>query len=211
MAQGAMAQGWRRAWLVAMTGSAILVALMSYRYLVPGAPGGGPAILANRATRMGALTLHAGLAATALVLGPWQFLGGLRARWPRLHRWNGTLYVACCLGGGAGGLALAFGTTAGPVASAGFGLLALVWAGVTWRAWRLARAHAYAAHQRWMIRSFALTFAAVTLRLQLPLAGALGLDMALAYPAISFLCWVPNLAVAELLLARRRRPELAAA
>lgn len=206
-----MAQGWRRAWLVAMTASAVLIALVSYRYLVPGAPGGGTAILANRAARLGALTAHAGLAATALLIGPWQFLGGLRARWPRLHRWNGTLYVGCCLAAAVAGLALAFGTTAGPVASAGFGLLALAWAGTTWRAWRLARAHAYAAHRRWMIRSFALTFAAVTLRLQMPLAGALGLDMAVAYPAISFLCWVPNLLAAELYLATRGAPDLVTA
>lgn len=199
-----MSQGWRRAWMVAMTASAVLIALVSLRYLAPGAPGGGPAILANRAAAFGALTLHAGLASLALLLGPWQFLGRLRARRPRLHRWIGTIYVACCIGAAAAGLALAFGTTAGPVASVGFGLLALAWAGATWRAWRLARAHAFAAHQQWMIRSFALTFAAVTLRIQLPLAGALGLDMGVAYPAISFLCWVPNLAVAELYLGARR-------
>jgi uncharacterized membrane protein len=199
-----MAQGWRKTWLVAMTVSAVLIALVSVRYLVPGAPGGGPAILANRAAAFGALTLHAGLASTALLLGPWQFFGFLRARWPRLHRWIGTAYVACCLGAAAAGLALAFGTTAGPVASVGFGLLAVAWAAATWRAWRLARGHAFAAHQRWMIRSFALTFAAVTLRIQLPLAGALALDMAIAYPVISFLCWVPNLVVAELYLGARR-------
>jgi hypothetical protein len=62
-----------------------------------------------------------------------------------------------------------------------------------------------------MIRSFALTLAAVTLRLQMPAAFILGLDMAVAYPAIAFLCWVPNLAIAELVLARRRSGLAAAA
>jgi hypothetical protein len=58
-------------------------------------------------------------------------------------------------------------------------------------------------HRAWMIRSFALTFAAVTLRLYLPLAAVLSLDFVDAYRAISFLAWVPNLVVVELYLRRR--------
>ena len=53
-----------------------------------------------------------------------------------------------------------------------------------------------------MTRSFALTYAAVMLRIYLPLAMIVGLDFAQAYPAIAWLCWVPNLAVAQLLIAR---------
>jgi hypothetical protein len=55
-----------------------------------------------------------------------------------------------------------------------------------------------------MIRSFALTFAAVTLRLYIPASEALGLAFEPAYLAIAFLCWVPNLAAAELDLAATR-------
>jgi ABC-type spermidine/putrescine transport system permease subunit II len=62
----------------------------------------------------------------------------------------------------------------------------------------------FAAHRRWMIRSFALTFAAVTLRLYLPLGFLLPVSFDDAYRVISFLCWVPNLLAAEWLL--RRRP-----
>ena len=51
-----------------------------------------------------------------------------------------------------------------------------------------------------MIRSFALTFAAVTLRLYLPLVPLLGISFVDGYRAISFLAWVPNLIVAELYL-----------
>jgi hypothetical protein len=56
-----------------------------------------------------------------------------------------------------------------------------------------------------MIRSYALTFAAVTLRLYLPMALMASLDGLASYRAIAFLCWVPNLIVAELWL-RRDRP-----
>ncbi len=64
-------------------------------------------------------------------------------------------------------------------------------------------------HQRWMVRSFALCFAAVTLRLYLGAAMAGGLVYAQAYPVISFLCWVPNLVVAEIgirVFLNRQRP-----
>ena len=57
--------------------------------------------------------------------------------------------------------------------------------------------------------SFAMTFAAVTLRIYLPIAPMLGYDFLPAYVAISWLAWVPNLMVAELYLNRaglRRRP-----
>ena len=54
-----------------------------------------------------------------------------------------------------------------------------------------------------MIRSFALTLAAVTLRTYLPISGLLHLDFMQAYVAISFLAWVPNLLIAETWLALR--------
>jgi len=50
----------------------------------------------------------------------------------------------------------------------------------------------------------ALTFAAVTLRLYLPvLGGTLGFET--GYPIVAWLCWVPNLIVAEWILRRRAR------
>jgi uncharacterized membrane protein len=192
---------------------AIGVALVSYRYLVPGAPGLAPNILANPYTRLGALTVHAGFAATALLLGGFQFLRPIRARWPRVHRWMGTIYVSACLIGGSAGLVLSFGTTAGPIAGWGFGLLAVTWLAVTGNAYRLARQRDFAQHERWMVRSFALTLAAVTLRIYMPAAALLHLDEMQAYRAIAWLAWVPNLIAAELLLwarSPRTSPRLAA-
>ena len=61
-------------------------------------------------------------------------------------------------------------------------------------------------HRRWMIRSYALTLAAVTLRLYLPASFGLGVPFASAYPVIAWICWVPNLIVAEAILAWRTSP-----
>ena len=187
-------------WAIAVF--SLLIALASARYLVPGAPGGAPPILANAFARYGVLTVHAGFSLTALALGPFQFFKGLRERRRSLHRRMGTVYVIACLGGGLAGLILAFGATTGPISTAGFGLLAIVWVFTTSRAWLAARARRLAEHERWMIRSFALTLAAVTLRLYLPVVMIGQLPYDPAYRAISFLCWVPNLIVAELLIRR---------
>jgi uncharacterized membrane protein len=202
--------GARAGWPLRLVAFAsVLIALASWRYLVPGAPGGAPPILANAFTRYGVLTAHAAAASTALLLGPFQFLPGLRARRPRLHRWSGRAYVLACLLGGVSGAVLAFGARAGPPATAGFGLLAAAWLYTTWRAYDAARRRRFGAHRRWMIRSFALTFAAVTLRLYLPLAFVSPFGYEATYRVISFVCWIPNLLVAEVLLRRGPKTGLA--
>ncbi len=202
-------------WLWTATVLAFAIALSSYRYLAPGMPGGAPDIVANHFTRTGALVLHAGVSATALILGALQLFPKFRARLPAWHRRAGTVYVICCMIGGGAALLLAAGTTAGPIATAGFGLLAISWLGCTAQAWRLARARDFVRHRRWMTRSYALTFAAVTLRIYLPIVFVAHWDADIGYRAISFLCWVPNLIVAELWLraspAFRTTPPLAAA
>ncbi|MNL75568.1 hypothetical protein D3C87_2013940 [compost metagenome] len=62
------------------------------------------------------------------------------------------------------------------------------------------------AHRRWMIRSIALTLAAVTLRIQIPVSMMLDIPFDTAYPVIAWLCWVPNLVVAEMIVRWPRRP-----
>lgn len=191
------------AWFLWITAFfSLAVALVSLRYLVPGAPGGASPILANAFTRYGALTVHAGFALTALAIGPFQFFRSIRDRHRSLHRRMGTAYVIACLGGGLAGFVLAFGATTGAISTAGFGLLAVAWIFTTSKAWLAARARRLVEHEQWMIRSFALTLAAVTLRLYLPISVIAQLPYDPAYRAISFLCWVPNLIVAELLIAR---------
>lgn len=54
------------------------------------------------------------------------------------------------------------------------------------------------------IRSFSLTYAAVTLRIYSAILPALPLAFVSGYQAISFLCWVSHLVAAELLLRRAR-------
>ncbi len=53
------------------------------------------------------------------------------------------------------------------------------------------------AHRGWMIRSFALLFGAVTLRIELPILISLFGGFEPAYRIVAWSSWVPNLLVAE--------------
>jgi len=71
--------------------------------------------------------------------------------------------------------------------------------------WRIRRGDQIG-HRRWMLRSYAFTFAAVTLRIYLPIALTAGLPFIDAYQTISWACWVPNLIVVEWWLLQPARP-----
>ena len=149
---------------------------------------------------------HIFASAVALTLGPFQFSDRLRTRYRALHRWSGRLYLGIgVLVGGLAGLFMATHAFGGLVARAGFACLALIWLYTGLRAYLAIRARDIVSHRRWMIRNFALTFAAVTLRLLLPASMVSGIAFESSYPAIAWLCWVPNLLLAELLL--RQTPE----
>ena len=196
--------GGRLFWgLIAL--SSVALALGSFRYLVGVGPM-PPKIVAN-AFAAPWLIIHVAASAWALLVGAFQF-GGIRMRWPAVHRWTGRSYAVACLVGAVTGFVLALGTTMGPVATAGFGTLSIVWTVTTVRGWQLALQGRFGEHRRWMIRSFALTFAAVNLRLYLAIAFALGFQFADSYPVISFLAWVPNLLAVELYLWRSQRDRL---
>jgi len=180
----------------------VWLALFSYRYLF--GLGGVPPVIASNALKNPWLVVHVAGAATALLVGPVQFSSRLRTRFRRVHRWTGRTYAVSCLVGGVAGFLLALGASTGPISTIGFGSLAILWLVTTVLAWRRAMQRRFIEHRAWMIRSFALTLAAVTLRLYLPLAAILSINFEDAYRAISFLAWVPNLLLAELYLRQRR-------
>lgn len=179
---------------------AIGVAVFSWRFMVGGVEATMEFVAYHAHMRPIAFFAHVVFAPIALALVPFQLWQGLRNRRPLIHRLLGRLYGLSILISGAGGLWLAANTMAGPVAAFGFGLLAVLWLGTTGWGISLAMRGDRVAHRRWMIRSIALTLAAVTLRIQIPVSMMLDIPFDTAYPAIAWLCWVPNLIVAELAL-----------
>jgi uncharacterized membrane protein len=179
--------GW---WIMLVLASA--VGLASFRYLAGEAMVPFP-LKPNFHSHQLWFAIHISLGTTALLVGPWQFLKALRRARPVLHRALGVVYVSACTLGGLAGLVMAPGTNGGPVAAAGFGLLAVLWIYTTQMALVSVLRKDIAAHRRWMIRSFALTLAGVTLRLYLPLALIHIQDFSRVYSVIAWACWVPNL------------------
>ena len=195
-------------WVVA-SALALAIGLYALRFIQADASLLPPGLRANFQAHPIAFTAHTTAGALALLAAPWQLLGGWRGRRPRVHRWTGRLYVAACLIGGVAGLRIAFGTAYGPVAVAGFAGLALAWLAATTLGFIAAREGDYQRHRAWMLRSVALTFAAVTIRLQLAGIVAFRFDFAAGYAAASWLCWLPNLAVAEWWIRKRAAPRTA--
>lgn len=143
----------------------------------------------------------------ALILGVWGFRRDLLVSRRELHRIVGKLYVLLVLVSGTSGLAMACFSMGGMTTHFGFGLLAVAWLATTFLGWhRIHKAKNVIAHRRWMVRSYALTCAAISLRIQLgPLAYLLeGFDS--AYKIVSWSAWIPNLIFAELWLKRRPNP-----
>jgi len=140
--------------------------------------------------------------ALALGCGALQLNTRLRQRSPGTHRLLGRVYLAGVLAGGLSGFALALDASGGTMARLGFGVLSVLWLGFTASALVCIRRGDVAAHRRWMLRSYALTFGAVTLRLYLPASLIGGIAFEAAYPFIAWLAWVPNLLIVELWLRR---------
>jgi len=169
------------------------------RYLLPGFS--GPDFIMQNAFARPWLTIHAALGAVALVLGFTQFVPALRRRAPKVHRWAGRIYLTACIVSGTAGLLLALKPAAGPIAAVGFGLAAVVSLVSAVQAWRYAVARRFDEHRRWVFRSYAVIFAAVTLRIWIPLSNLTELDFMESYRLIAYLAWMPNLIAVEIYLA----------
>ena len=185
--------------------SALAIGLFSLRYALPGMP--LPSDLPSLALSPRPFVVHAVSASLALVLGPLQFVPAWRARFPALHRWVGRAYVLSVAVAWLSSLPLAVNAMTGVVAAAGFFALGLAWIVATGMGLARALQRRFAEHRRWMLRSFALTAAAITLRIYLGASMAADIDEAVSYPFIAWLCWVPNMLVAEWYLLRGGQPQ----
>ena len=159
-----------------------------------------------------ALGVHVLCGMLAVLIGPLQFVRRLRRRFVRAHRACGAVYLASATGLGVTGLILAPTAYTGPLTSLAFTLLGLATLFTTWTALRMILAGRYGEHRRWMIRSFSLILAGVTLRVWVPLyyglsgTGLVDFSFETAYATIAWLCWVPNLLIALWITRRRVDP-----
>ncbi len=154
-----------------------------------------------------------------LIGGALQFSPRVLARWPRVHKTSGYLYlISVLLLSGPAGIVMAFYASGGTWSILSFVLLAFTWYGFTLWAFLRIKKGDWQGHSEFMLRSYALTLSAITFRLLIPvfsfyLRGEIDLRPHQIYTLVAWLSWVPNLLVAEWIirtgwskrLLRRRR------
>lgn len=110
------------------------------------------------------LVIHLVTAGPALLLGPFQFIGAIRRRWPRVHRTTGWVYVTGALISAPTTVLLALRSDC-PMCIPPFVVWSIVFLAVTVIAVALARARRFEVHRQFMIRSYVLLNGFVFFRL----------------------------------------------
>ena len=161
-------------------------------------------LLTNTFWNLGFYT-HIILGGLALIIGWTQFSSKLRITRLKLHRQVGKVYVISALLSAMAGLYISLFATGGIIASLGFGCLGVIWFYITLMAYIHIKNKRVDVHQQLMVYSYAACFSAVTLRIWLPLLIILFQDFTKAYLWVAWLCWIPNLLVAFILVKKLQR------
>lgn len=150
-----------------------------------------------------AFYIHVFTAIVALLAGFTQFSTQLMRENPRLHRIIGKIYVVTILGiNFPTGLIMGVCANGGLIGKAAFLTLDVLWFFFTLKAYTTARQRKFGEHKNYMIRSYALTFSAFTLRLwKFIFVNTLVIDdMAELYVLDAWLGFIPNLMIAEIII-----------
>jgi uncharacterized membrane protein len=140
----------------------------------------------------------------ALLVGWRQFGRKFRNRHLNLHKQLGKTYIIAVLLSSIAGICISFVATGGVVSSLGFFCLGVIWFYTTLIAYLAIRKGQIETHQKMMVYSYAVCFSAVTLRIWLPLLVMSFGNFITAYIIVAWLCWIPNIFVANL-IARRMK------
>lgn len=140
-----------------------------------------------------------------LLSGAFLFSKYILKNWSSLHRTIGKTYVALLLLISApSGMVMAFYANGGWAAKISFLILTPLWWWFTYKGYQTARQKQFAAHKKWMMRSYALTLSAITLRISQMLVGSFFyLDPTTQYVLVSWGSWIVNLLIVEFLIHRR--------
>lgn len=149
-----------------------------------------------------AFFVHVYASLWVLLAGFTQFSSQIQDFYPRLHRMFGYIYVAdVLLITGPAGLLMGFYANGGITSRVAFVTLAVGWIAFTAIALVKARQGDFVAHRNFMIRSYALTLSALTLRAwKWGITNSVELPPMDVYRAVAWLGWVPNIIAAEVII-----------
>ena len=155
-------------------------------------------LLTNTFWNIGFYT-HILLGGMALLIGWIQFSSKIRLKNLRLHKQIGKVYLISVMLSSIACIYIGFFATGGLPSSLGFISLGIVWFYTTLNAYLQIKNKRIAQHQKMMVYSYAACFAAVTLRIWLPLLIIIYGDFLKAYITVAWLCWIPNMFIAHLI------------
>lgn len=150
-----------------------------------------------------AFYIHIFSSPVIILSGMFQFSRKLLYGFSKIHRTLGKIYVLFVLFvSGPSALVMGFYANGTLLTKISFVLLSVLWIVFTLKAWTAVRRRDFNTHGNWMLRSYALTLSAVTLRFYAYLIDVFQLDIApvQAYELLAWASWVPNLLLAELLV-----------
>lgn len=137
-----------------------------------------------------------------ILVGPLQFIPQLRQKSMKIHKLLGKIYAyGILIFAAPTGLIMAFYAEGGNSSTIAFLIMGLLWFTTTILAIVFIRKGNVKAHQKWMHRSFALSFAAVTLRILVPLFSlTTELTELEIIVSTAWLSWITNLILVEIYL-----------
>jgi hypothetical protein len=154
-----------------------------------------------------AFFIHVYASMWVLFAGFTQFSKTLLRERPGLHRIMGYIYVTdVLLITGPAGLLMGFYANGGLSSRIAFVLLAALWMFFTAMALIKAKQKDFRAHRRYMIRSYALTLSALTLRAwKYSIANSIAIPPMDLYRIVAWLGWLGNLVVAEWIIRKMKK------
>ncbi len=186
----------------------ILIGLYPLKYLLNagkiGILNGKPDWLLDSEVWKVSFYTHIVFGGVALLVGWIQFNAKLRLNRPHIHRFIGKIYVVTVLLSSFAGFYIALFADNGLWASLGFSCLAVIWFYTTLMAYLTVRNKQFIRHQCMMIYSYAACFAAVTLRIWLPILIMITGNYGISYITVAWLSWIPNLFVAYLIVKKSK-------
>jgi uncharacterized membrane protein len=199
----------RQALWTALAYAALLTAIVNWRYVSFDLEVFHPIFRYKYATFLPVVVVHGATGIFALALGCWQFGPTLPGRRRNLHRWIGKAYMVCVAIGGVTGFYMALHAHGGASGQAALTTLAILWLYTGWKGLATVRARRFEEHRVWMIRNYALTFAAVALRFYVHAAEWwLPWEYDTIYKIATWGSWLPQLLTVEFILEWRRRVRL---
>ncbi|WP_447641014.1 MULTISPECIES: DUF2306 domain-containing protein [Chitinophagaceae] len=146
--------------------------------------------------------IHVFSAALALPAGFTQFSKSILRKHSKVHRAIGYLYIAGILFLAApSGFFIGLFANGGMIAKTSFITLAILWFFFTYQGFRSAKNRQFIPHRSYMIRSYALTLSALSLRMWKVVIVSIFHPAPMdTYVVISLLGWIPNYIIAEFII-----------